>query len=133
MKDKDQAVGIEEIEEYNDETKVEVDEGIYVGGPSQKQIDTWKSIYGAVFLTEVNDYDIFIWRGLSRREFKEVMQIEEADAMYREEKICDICVLWPENYEFVESDDIQAGTPTIIAEQIMAKSGFDSKSGPIQL
>ena len=125
------------IEDVQGEVKVQdevtkTDAPIYAGGPLQSQVDEWKGAYGQVYLTEVDDDDTFIWRVLNRKEFKEVMKVE-SDAMYREERVCELCILWPEDYTFDSISDGKAGVPTILSEQIMEKSGFAPKTGPIAI
>jgi len=116
-------------------TKVETqnEEAIFPGGPTMTQVDKWKEQYGQIYMTEVDDEDVFIWRVLSRKEFKDIMKLENADAMYREERVCEKCILWPEGYTFATMGDGKAGVPTVLAEQIMEKSGFAPKTGPIAL
>lgn len=116
-----------------DEITETVDEELFPGGPMVSKIDEWKNLYGQVYMTELDDDDTFIWRVLSRREFKEVMKLEEVDALYREEKVCEHCIIWPENYSFNEINGGKAGVPTVLSEQIMEKSGFAPKTGPILL
>lgn len=111
----------------------ETDQSIYPGGPTQTQIDAWKVQYGQIYMTEVDEDEAFIWRVLNRKEFKDIMKIESADAMYREERVCESCLLWPEGYSFNELADGKAGVPTVLSEQIMEKSGFAPKTGPIAL
>lgn len=110
---------IEDEEEYVDE-----DDGLlFPGGPTLDQVEEWKSRFTNIYATEFEE-DIFIWRPLTRIEYKEVLKVKNADAMYREERICEKCVLWPENYSFVAMSSGGAGQPTILSEQIMEKSGF---------
>lgn len=115
------------------EEAVEVEEVLFPGGPSIAQVDAWKEQFGQIFMTEVDDDDAFIWRVLNRKEFKEIMKLDNADAMYREERVCERCILWPEGYSFEAMSNGKAGAPTILAEQVMEKSGFTPKTGPIAL
>jgi hypothetical protein len=109
------------------------EEVLFPGGPTLKQVDEWKDKFGQVYMTEVDEDDAFIWRVLNRKEFKDIMKLDNADAMYREERVCEKCIIWPEGYTFVTMGDGKAGVPTILAEQIMEKSGFTPKTGPIAL
>jgi hypothetical protein len=119
-----------------EEVKVAVEEkvaeAVFEGGPSQAKIDEFKSRFGQIYLTEFDD-EVFIWRTLTRKEFKEIMKTDGADALYREERICEKCVLWPEKYDFMAMTTGKAGTPTLLSEQIMDRSGFTAKTGPIML
>jgi hypothetical protein len=114
-------------------TKAAVEEAIYPGGPTQSQVDQWKELYGQIYMTEVDEDDAFIWRVLNRKEFKDILKIDGADAMYREERVCEACILWPEGYSFDNMAGGKAGVPTVLSEQIMEKSGFAPKTGPVAL
>lgn len=131
MADK-QKVTVEEAEKIVSEISAE-QEALYSGGPAQVNIDKWKEEFGQVYMTEMDEDEIFIWRVLSRKEFKELMKIDNADAMYREERMTETCVLWPEGYNFTTISTGKAGIPTVLAEQIMERSGFAPKTGPILL
>ena len=49
-------------------------------GPSVSQVEEWKSQYSdEVYLTEFEE-DIFIWRPITRKEYKGVMKIQNADS-----------------------------------------------------
>jgi len=107
------------------EEKPEVEEILFENGPTVNQIERWKSEYnGNVFMTEVDDNNVFIWRTINRLEYKGVIKNQNADALFREERICELCVLWPENYDFTKMNKGLAGAPSLIAEQVMDKSGF---------
>lgn len=114
------------------EKKTATEELLFEDGPTLAKVDEWKGLFGQVYMTEFED-EIFIWRALRRKEFKEIMKVEGADALYREERVCERCVLWPEKYDFVAMGMGEAGTPTLLSEQVMDKSGFVAKTGPIAL
>lgn len=116
-----------------EDVAVEVEETIFENGPTVKEVDEWKGKYGQIYMTEVTDEDAFIWRALNRRDYKEIMKIEEVDGLYREEVVCEKCILWPSGLKFIDMSERKAGIPTILAEQIMDKSGFQSKSEAIPL
>ncbi len=114
-----------------EETKVKTNEKagdkvIFPEGPTRNKVEEWKSLYGSVFMTEV-DEDIFVWRTITRTEYKEILKLKQADALYREERICEKCVLWPEDYDFLQMGQGGAGVPSLLAEQVMDKSGFTPK------
>jgi len=123
-------------EEVIEQAKAKMSEEVeylFPEGPTMNQIDQWKEEYGQIYMTEVTEEDIFLWRILSRKEFKDIMKLGEADALYREEKVCEKCILWPEEYSFEEITNGKAGAPTVLAEQIMEKSGFNPRTGPVAL
>jgi hypothetical protein len=115
------------------EQELEQEEYLFEGGPKLSKVEEWNSLYKNVYMTEFEDGEIFIWRTLRRKEFKDIMKVEGADAMYREERVCEKCVLWPEKYDFIAMTTGKAGVPTLLSEQIMDRSGFTSKSGPVML
>lgn len=105
---------------------------LFPDGPNLEEVEEWKSRYGEVYLTEFEE-DVFIWRSLTRKEYKEIMKIERADNYYKEERICDKVVIWPEGYNFLQMAQGKAGIPTLIAELVMEKSGFQAKTGALRL
>lgn len=109
------------------------EELLFEGGPTIALVEQWKAAVGGVYLTEFEEGDTFVWRSLNRKEFKDIMKIEGADSLYREERICEKCVLWPENYDFLKMTAGKAGAPTVLSEQIMDRSGFVAKAGPVEL
>jgi hypothetical protein len=120
--------------QMEEELEVNVEDNeLYPGGPTEKIVEGWKEQYGQVYMTETDDGEYFIWRTLARKEFKDIMKVDGADAMYREERMSELCVLWPSDYDFSAITDGKAGIPTILAEQIMERSGFSPRSGPIAL
>jgi hypothetical protein len=112
-------------ETVEQETKV-VDLPIFEGGPLESSVEGWKKQYGTVYMTEVDADTAYIWRVLLRSEFRALMANEDDDLLSREDRICDTCVLWPQKPSL-------AGVPTILSQQIMDKSGFIAKGGPVKL
>lgn len=87
----------------------------------KRQIEEWKNTYwGSVYLSEINE-EVYIWRGLSRSEFKKANEYFEDD-YDRAEFVCRTCVLHPEIDDY--SVDMFAGVPETLTEQILAQSGF---------
>ena len=71
----------------------------------------------------------FIFRTLNRFEYKQIVAIENIDALYREEIICTTCVLWPRNYDFKAMAGEDGGYPSTLAQIIMENSGFTKEYG----
>jgi hypothetical protein len=106
---------------------------LFPNGPSVAQVEEWKSQYSdEVYLTEFED-DVFLWRPITRKEYKQVMKIQNADSFYKEERICEAVVLHPANYNFMAMTAGKAGIPTLLAELVMEKSGFQAKTGAMKL
>lgn len=108
---------------YVDGVEVDVQEPIFEGGPTYAEIELLKQQYRDVYQSEFED-DFFIWRPLSRQEFKSISKIQGADNHFKEERICEMCVLWPIGYDKPTMQMGKAGIPTLLAEQILDKSGF---------
>lgn len=115
--------------EQNQEKEIAVmEEPIYPGGPTASQVDAWKEEHGFVYLMEFEPGEAYIFRPVNRREFKELARIDDKDTMNREERLCEMCVLWPQGYDFVLMNKEKAGIPTLISEEIMVKSGFSASN-----
>jgi hypothetical protein len=84
-------------------------------------IEAWKEqYYGNVFSTEIEDM-AFIWRGLTRAEYKKAFEWYE-DELDRNEYVCRQCVLYPEIDDW--GDEMYAGIPETLTENILKESGF---------
>lgn len=112
------------------------EELIFEGGPTRTELASWKKQFEtdghSVNLSEIGE-DIFLWRTLNRVEYREIMAIPNTDPLQREEIICEVCVLFPYDYNFKTMAEQKAGTPAILAEQIMKESGFSKIAPPIRL
>lgn len=106
------------------------DTPIFDGGPGVSQIDLWKKQFSkeSVFHTQILDRH-FVFRTLNRFEYKQIVSVENVDALYREEMICRTCVLWPYNYDFKQMAVEDSGYPSTLAEIIMENSGFTKEYG----
>ena len=125
----------EEMDILNDVEYIEetTEDELFFNGPSNEEVDAWKLQYKTVYATEIDGSGVFVWRTLNRKEFKELMKIETTDPLAREEKLCDLCILWPEGLDEESFQEGDAGVPTILAEQIMERSGFAPIAGPVAL
>lgn len=116
---------------YIDEYYVDPDDTpIFEGGPGISQIDIWKKQYTRekIFHTQILDKH-FVFRTLNRYEYKQIVAIENIDALYREEIICTTCTLWPRNYDFKTMAGEDSGYPSTLAQIIMENSGFTKEYG----
>ena len=120
--------------------KKKKDEEIFEGGPKQSKVENWKQEFGSVYRIDFED-DTFIFRTLSRLEYKQLVNNIEGDeqgnqeelSWFREEQLCNKCILWPKDYGQDDMSNGKAGIPTVVSEYIMSKSGFNSKGGPQKL
>lgn len=103
---------------------------IYEDGPYMSQVELWKKQYGAgrVIHTQVIEKH-FVFRTLNRFEYKQVIAMENVDALMREEIICSTCVLFPRNYNFKKMATSEGGYPSTLAQIIMENSGFTKEYG----
>lgn len=103
---------------------------IYEYGPYMSQIEIWKKQYGQghVLHTQVIDKH-FVFRTLNRFEYKQIVAMQNVDALMREEIICSTCVLHPRNYDFKSMASSEAGYPSTLSKIIMENSGFTSEYG----
>ncbi len=110
-------------------------EEVFPGGPTRDQVENWKEQYGQVYMTSF-DFATFVWRTLDRFEWKQIMnatQQGQQNRWYQEEQICQMCVLWPEDFNHDAITNGKAGVPALLSEQILNKSGFIANAGAQQL
>lgn len=103
---------------------------IFDDGPSIAQVELWKKQFSKekVFHTQIIDRH-FVFRTLNRFEYKQIVAINNIDALYREEIICNTCVLWPMHYDFKAMAEEDSGYPSTLAQIIMENSGFTKEYG----
>ena len=118
---------------FVDESEIEINKNdvpIFENGPGVSQVELWKKQYTQekVFHVQIIDRD-FIFRTLNRFEYKQIVAIENIDALYREELICKTCVLFPYNYDIKTMAAEDSGYPSTLAQIIMENSGFTKEYG----
>lgn len=97
-------------------------EPIYPGGPPMGQVEAWQKVYGNVYHVRILDRD-FVFRCLSRLEYKRLVSLPNTDPLMREEMICNLCTLFPAyGYEDMAKD--KAGYVSSLSQIIMENSGF---------
>lgn len=101
------------------------DEPLFPGGPTRSKIEAWKKDWNGydIYITEILN-ETFIFRTLNRFEYKQLVSLQNVDALQREEVICQTVTLWPDEYTWREMATTLAGIPSTYAEIIMEKSGF---------
>lgn len=123
MEKREYLVAENQVPGPNQFVEEDLDQEVFPGGPSRKMVEEWKMRFGDIYSTTI-DEETYVWRTLTRTEYKEILKIKGADGLYREERICEKCVLWPIGYSHLQMAAGKAGVPTLLAEQIMDKSGF---------
>lgn len=75
--------------------------------------------YDQVFMESVED-QVFIFRALGRKDFKDLVESKAVNDCAKEEIVCETCTLYPENYDFENCDE--AGLPTELCRLILDHS-----------
>ncbi len=78
--------------------------------------------YTHVFIQKIEN-ELLIYRALGRSEYKKILDDDRFNDMQKEELICQVCTLWPEDYDF---DNCDAGIPTVLTKEILKNSYLDS-------
>lgn len=107
---------------------------IWPDGPKAKDLTAWMEQHKSVYLTSISMDEHIVWRPLKRSEYARIsshlenlpVDMSETEInMQNEELICKTCVLAPD-YTNQDFDELLAGIPTLIAQQIMERSGFSA-------
>lgn len=102
------------------------------GGPTTGQMLEWIEKHGHVYVTSISFDEHIAWRPLKRSEYARISSMIESEAMEKgelelqmlnEELVCRICVIFPD-YSQIDFDDLLAGVPTLVSQQILERSGF---------
>lgn len=80
--------------------------------------------YEAVFFSEIEG-QIFIFRPLTRKEYRDVLENQNMDDYSKQDTICKQVLLYPDNFDF---DECSAGLPDILFKDILEKSCLDVES-----
>ena len=64
-------------------------------GPADAQIEDWKGRFGEVYLMSFDPEEQYVWRPISRLEYKNILQEAKDDAHFIE-MVVQRCVLWPQ-------------------------------------
>lgn len=90
-----------------------------------KKIFELKQKHKDIFHIDI-DGENFIFRPLTKSEYDDFVLNPNLFEDYKAEKVCEICVLHPEDYDFY--DPRYAGIPETLSDKIIERSGFsDSK------
>jgi len=103
------------------------------GGPSQAEIDQWKTQFGDVYVASF-DKDKYVYRPLRRFEYKQILSLGQApdNRSFVEEKIVSMCTLWPK----IEADKLatlKAGVISTLVDLVMVASNFGVTEEPVKL
>lgn len=124
----EESTQMEDVELFQEEEEAMTHKGseeIFEGGPTYDQVEDWKARNNDEVYVSEFDADVFVWRPLRRKEYRDIHRMEgQKDEFYIEEAICRTCVLWPENYAQQAMVFGKAGIPTTLANLITERSGF---------
>lgn len=84
---------------------------------NQETIRKFKEKYGSVYLTEY-DNQVFVWRMLTRGEYNKAINLYD-DEIEREDYVCSLCVLSPEDYDFSGAN---GGYASSLCNEILSNS-----------
>lgn len=101
-------------------------------GPTRMEVEEWKERYGGIYFVPFEG-DPFVFRVLTRPEYREIIRDQTLTALDREEMFTEKCVLFPRNFTVEKMLKSRAGIPSLLSEMIMDKSGFVAQSAPIKL
>jgi hypothetical protein len=87
----------------------------------KKRLEELKEKYWVIYEEEIDGIN-FVFRGLSRGEYNKVLRAYDDDPS-KEEYICELCVIEPEDFDFT---NCEAGIPTVLARRILEESGFST-------
>lgn len=74
--------------------------------------------YGNIFFEEINN-DIYIYKPLGRKAFKDISLNDNLSELEKEDLVCNECILYPEDFD---SDEVDAGIPSMLYSQILTNS-----------
>ena len=100
----------------------------FAGAPDQSAIDAWKEEHGDIFCTAFSETELFIWRPLSRAEWREhQMMLSQAegqvDPFVLEEETVMKVMLWMSN-PGEKALQLKAGSVSTLHEQLLQNSNF---------
>lgn len=96
----------------------------FPNAPTAAEIEMLKAKHGDVFLSALNDDEVFLFRALTRKEHRAAQSAVAEGKMEGEafeENIVITCLLWKSSPESLEQ---KAGTFPSLFEQIMQNSNF---------
>ena len=118
----------EEAGNFPDGPPEQEDAPMWPDGPMISQVEAWVRLFHAtnldVGMAEFPTGELFVWRSISRYEYKAIMAAPATTPLIREEMICELCSLWPAKYDIGIQANAKGGIPGSLAKTIMKASGF---------
>lgn len=78
--------------------------------------------HGVIFLASIDGLN-FIYKPLNRKDYKTIVENDNLSIFEKEDEVCAATILWPEDIDW---DEIEAGIPTKLYEEILTNSFLDS-------
>ena len=100
-------------------------------GLTVNDVWNWKKRFGRIYFVEICD-DLYFYRAMAKPEYKAIMALEGATREIQEEKIAELCVLYPR----MSIENLRmgvAGLAPTITEYIMRASAFGAVMAPTKL
>ena len=85
--------------------------------------DTFQN-HDAVFFSEIDD-ELFIYRPLGRKEYKDIVTNQNLDDYEKQDAICKTVLVYPVDFDF---DNCLAGIPDKLCQEVIEKSCLDPES-----
>jgi hypothetical protein len=109
------------------------DELLFPGGPSMTEFMAWQKEYPDMFVVDdLPDGNIYIYRTITRYEYKVLQSLPNTDPLQREELIIDKCLLYP-IITYEDMSNAMAGIISTLAQHILGSSGFVKNPVPRKL
>jgi hypothetical protein len=103
-------------------------------GPTQEEINDWKTKFGDVYVATFGNNEKYVYRPLRRFEYKQILQVNQGteSRTFAEEKVAQMCVVWPK-LDPTKFTTLKAGTISTLVDLIMAASNFGINEEPVKL
>ena|SRR5665213_1765928 len=102
-----------------------------INGVTDVQIGEWKAKFGDIYLINLGD-EQYVYRSIRRFEYKQVMSTPESNRAFNEDKIVQMCIVYP-TIDVTKMPAMKAGTVSTLVELIMAASNFGISEEPVKL
>lgn len=97
--------------------------------PSIKDLAMWKNVHGDLFVLQLDVDQLYLYRYIKHQEWKQLLadgnknNINSLTEAQVEEKLFDMCVLWPK-LDYISIAGVPAGLIKTVVEQIRIRSCF---------
>jgi hypothetical protein len=111
----------------------DTDAEMFPGGPTMTEFMAWQKQFPDMYIVDdLPDGNIYIYRTLTRYEYKVLQSLPNTDPLQREELIIDKCLLYP-IITYEDMSNAMAGIISTLAQHVLTSSGFVKDSIPRKL